>query len=133
MGQPSKIWRGKVGNNRLWLEDKAGFAALIQKLEGLDIEIILRKLRRKRSLPQNSYYHGVVIPLLAEHCGYDHEEMHEALKERFLRDRAREVNGLVKIRSSTSLDTVEMTDYIESCRRLAAELGVVVPDPGEAA
>jgi hypothetical protein len=133
MRQPSRIFRGKVGNGRLWLELRDDFAKLIQTLEGKDIEVILRKQRKQRSLNQNSWYWGCIIPLLSEHCGYDAEEMHGALKERFLRDREHETNGLVKIRSSTSLDTAEFTEYVESCRRLAAEMGVVIPDPGMAA
>jgi hypothetical protein len=134
MKQPSRIWRGKIGRGKLWLEFRREFDVFVQTFnEGQDVELILRKFRRKRTLPQNSYLWGVVYPLLGEHCGYDSEEIHAACKERFLRDRAHEVNGLIKVRSSTSLDTVEMTEYIESVRRLAAEMGVVIPSPGEAA
>jgi hypothetical protein len=72
-----------------------------------------------------------VIPLMAESCGYEDEEMHDALKHQFLRDRENEKAGLVLVKSSADLNTAEFTEYVEKCRRLAAELGVVIPDPGE--
>ena len=71
----------------------------------------------------------MVVQLLADHCGYEPDEIHEALKGRFLRDRKNEVSGIPKIRSSAGLTTVEFMNYIEDCRRLGAELGVVIPDP----
>jgi hypothetical protein len=131
MAHPSRIFRGKIQNGKICLELRADFAALIQKLDGLDVELILRKLRRKRSLSQNAWYWSCIVPLLAEHCGYDEEEMHEALKMRFLRNHTD--TQLPSVRSTTSLDTREFTEYAESCRRLAAEMGVVIPDPGMAA
>ena len=131
MKQPTPIWRGKIQHGKIQLERRADFAALKMRLEGQEIELVLRKFRRQRSLSQNSYLWGVVYAILGEYCGYSDEEAHIACKERFLRDRANEVNGLVKIRSTTSLDTAEMTEYIEAIRRLAAEMGVYIPSPNE--
>jgi hypothetical protein len=122
-------FHGRIEEGKICLELREAFANLVERLEGQDIEIILRRRTHRRSLAQNSFYWSCVIPLIAEHCGYEPEEIHSALKERFLRDRANEVNGMVKIRSTSSLNTAEFTDYLESCRRLAAELGVVIPDP----
>lgn len=51
---------------------------------------------------------------MAEHCGYEPEEMHDAL-----------------VRSTAKLNTAEMTEYIEQCRRLAAEMSIYIPDPNE--
>jgi len=33
------------------------------------------------------------------------------------------------VKSSAALNTREFTEYIEQCRRLAAEMGVEIPDP----
>lgn len=127
-----KIWDGQIVNGKICLEDREGFQALIQKLNGRHIQITLEKLRVKRSNPQNRWYWGCIVALLAEHCGYEAEEMHEALKARFLRDRAdEEVGGLPKIRSSANLDTAAFSEYCEKCVRLAAEMGIVIPLPDE--
>lgn len=127
-----RIWDGRVENGKLKLEDRDGFAALVEKLEGKPIQITLERMRVKRSNNQNRWYWGCIVKLLAEHCGYETDEMHEALKAKFLRDRENEeVGGLPKIRSSASLDTVQFSDYCERCRQLGAEMGVIIPAPDE--
>lgn len=131
MSQKSKIWDGKVEFGRIVLEDRDGFHRLLESMEGQEIEMTLQKFRRKRSLSQNAWYWGCIVPLLGEHIGYDPEEMHEALKERFLRDRENERDGLVRIKSSAALNTAEFSAYCEQCVRLAAEMGVIIPLPGE--
>ena len=134
MKQPTPIWRGKVQHGKIQLERRADFAALKMRLEGQEIELVLRKFRRQRSLSQNSYLWGVVYAIFGEYLGYTDEETHSACKQEFLRDRAHEINGLAKIRSTTRLDTAEMAEYIENIRRLAAEMpggGVYIPSPNE--
>lgn len=135
---PVPIFRGRIENGKICLEHREGFAALIQRLDGCDVDLRLSKHRKARSISQNAYYWSVVIPLLAEHCGYDDEGMHEALKWKFLQVRGQEIETraswttLPTVRSTTDLDTAEFTEYIEQCRRLAAEMGVAIPSPGEA-
>lgn len=85
----------------------------------------------QRSLSQNAYYHGIVVKLIADHCGYEPEDCHQALRTRFLSEPGE--LGLARVRSTTELDTREFTEYVERCRQLAAEMGINIPDPGEAA
>ena len=70
---------------------------------------------------------AVVIPVLAERCGYEDEEMHDALKWRFLQ---KHDGPMPTVRSTASLNTVEFSEYTAQCRRLAAQMGVMIPDPG---
>jgi hypothetical protein len=126
---PTPIFRGTVEKGRICLDYPGTFKALLARLEGKQIALRVTKHHHSRSLNQNAYYWGIVIPLLAESCGYEDEEMHDALKHRFLRDRANEKGGLVLVRSSAALNTAEFTEYIEQIRRLAAEMGVAIPDP----
>lgn len=109
--------------------------AWIKHLEGKEVAVEIRRYRPKRSINQNAYYHGVVIPWLAEAMGEEgedgHERVHQALKIQFLMDRS---GKLPTVRSTASLDTAEFTEYIEQCRRLAAEMfGLNIPDPLTAA
>jgi len=70
--------------------------------------------------------------MLAEHLGYQADEMHEALKFKFLRVAGDEdeVEGLPRVRSSASLSTVEFTAYVENVVTWAgAEFGLDIPDP----
>jgi hypothetical protein len=134
---PTPVWFGRVADGRLHLERKAEFGAQVARLDGAEIEITLRKRRRRRSLSQNAYYWGAVLPVLAEYCGTDVGELHEDLKQRFLfrEDMTRKVLGqsLRGCRSTAELNSAEMTEYVEHIRRLAAEYGVYIPSPGEVA
>lgn len=133
---PTPIFRGKIENGKICLDRRDEFAQHIASLNGKPVELILRREKAKRSSPQNSYYWAVVVKMLSEHCGYDSEEMHEALKWRFLwRDGGVEAGGspLITAKSTASLSTKEFSEYVEQCRMLAAGMGVVIPGPGEVA
>jgi hypothetical protein len=110
-----------------------GFKVLetLKSLEGQRTEVIYRKQRSVRSNKQNSYYHSVVIKILADYCGYETSEMHEALKEKFLSNQ-RDDNGLIKIKSTTKLSTGEFEEFLDKIKRFAAtELHCVIPNPNE--
>lgn len=104
----------------------------VARLNGKRVEVTIRQHRERRSDQQSRYYWGVVVAILADHCGYTPEEMHDSLKLMFLRDRANEKPGLVRVRSTTALDTREFSEYVDSIKRFAAsDLRVYIPDPGE--
>lgn len=95
------------------------------------IELVLRKRRSKRSDKQNRAYFGIVVAMMAEHCGYTTEEMHEALAWKFL-GCTDEGDPLPRRRSTADLNTVEMEEYQAKIRRFAAEdLGLSIPEPNE--
>jgi len=130
---PTLLFRGHVEAGKLKVDHRDEFVALVQRLEGKEVELTLRRYRRQRSPNQNRYLHGVVIPLLAEHCGYDAEEMKTALKLRFLRNADGEVKELPRVRSTADLSTAEMTEFIDRIRQLASEIGCSIPSPTEVA
>ena len=101
---------------------------------GTKLEIIIRKYRSKRTLLQNNYYWGTVIPILSDYFGYEPEEMHEELKLKFNPvkskiDPTRMIGG-----STTKMSTEEFycgeQSYVERiCRWAAMEYGVYIPPP----
>jgi hypothetical protein len=121
------------GKGRMKLDDPPALARHIATLTNRPIELTVKQKRSQRSTRQNAYWWGVVIPLLSEHLGYDKNEMHEALKYKFLRlDAEPDANGLVRMRGTSTLNTKEMTDLIEEVITWAgAEFGVVIPLPNE--
>lgn len=90
-----------------------------------------------RSNAENRYFHGCVVPVLAEHIGYTNPEMKEILKARFLSETRGidTVHGPAEIeyiKPTSSLNTIEFELFLEKIKVWAsAELGVVIPDPGE--
>jgi len=89
----------------------------------------LAPMKKKRSNPQNSYYHGCLVDMISKETGYSHDETHAKLAFKFL---------LVKtgnqpyVRSTTTLSTAEMEEYNENVRKWASEfLNLYLPLPGE--
>lgn len=97
--------------------------------------------RRRRSLPQNAYYWGVVVDMVKDgliDAGFrdvDAEDAHELLKSKFLKKQVfSEQTGEVMdfYRSTAELTTFEFSEYIEKVAQWAAEyLGIAIPLPNE--
>lgn len=129
MTQPVPVFTGRVAQGKVEWDSPAEAARWTRTLEGERIQITIRKWRGRRTDNANRYYWGVVVALIAEHCGYDPEECHDALKLLFLTDHGSE-GPLPHVKSTASLNTTEFCDYIDRVRAWAAtDLGVVIPDP----
>lgn len=124
----SPIWRGNVENGELKLVQPSLFKRYLHSLRG-EVEVIVRKWKKRRTDNQNKYYWGVVVPILCESLGYSDEEMHEALKWRFLRNKERE--KLPTVKSTAGLSTIEFNNYIDEIVRWASQEGIIIPDPNQ--
>ena len=124
------ILYGKVRDGKLKLDAPQSYLVEISRLEGQRIELTIRKERRVRSLSQNKYYWGVIIEILSDNFGYDREEMHEALKFKFLKKHGD--TDLVTVGSTAKLSTAEFTGYIDEIIRWAStEHQVVIPSASD--
>lgn len=93
-------------------------------------KIELKILREKRTLKQNSYLHGVVIPIYAIEVGNcTIEEAKTDLKREF--GLIYEKNGKKYLRSTANLDTIETVNFIEFIRNQAGLQGCHIPSPEE--
>ncbi len=107
-----------------------------RKWLGKPIEVTIRAKRSKRSLDQNAYLHGVIIPMIAEEVGYERHEadqVREALMGLCFGTHEDKISGLqVPNKRSSKLTTKEFTDLIDWAVRWAATtLGMVIPLPNE--
>jgi hypothetical protein len=119
------IFYGTVLNGKLNMEDR--FATLLRSMEGQRVEVTVRKYHRRRTDQQNRYYFGVVIPILADHTGYTSDEMHDALKAKFL---GVQEKGLLHIKSSALLSRLEFKEYVDKIIQWAArDLTIYIPPP----
>ena len=83
-------------------------------------EIKKKLTDKQRSSPQNRYFHGVVLPILADHTGYTDDEMKAICKWKF------------KIKSTSELSTAEFEQFCSNIRQWASlELSAWVPEPNE--
>ncbi len=110
-------------------------------VNGLFVEqacVEVKKKHTKRTLAQNSYLH-VLLGYFATEFGYSLEEVkYEYFKKKcnpdiFVRKRTNKRGFEVEyLRSSTDLDTAEMTTAIERFRNYSsAECGLYLPEPHE--
>lgn len=114
---------------RLTLDHRGQFNAYLTRFAGEEVDVEVRKHRSKRSSEQNKYWHGVVVALLAERCGYTPMEMHDALKAKFLGQEDMS-KGLIRIGSTAKLNTLDFADLVDRVILWAAEdLGVIIPLP----
>lgn len=111
-------------------EENKYYAYLYKFKDGCEITMVLAHKTKStvRSVQQNRYYWGVVVGILACHTGYTPEEMHEALKMKFLLVHRNKLPDTVKSTSNLSKD--EFCEYIENIQNWAArDMGCVIPDP----
>lgn len=108
---------------------------------GKPVNVRLTIARPERTPPQLRYLWGVAIRMLAEHGGYEPEDVHEYLCGSFWGWRPKALPGgrteEVPIRSTTVdadgnrdvIDGAEFWRYVEFVQRVGARAGVVIPDP----
>ena len=114
-------------------EDKRKLFSVLRNLKG-SFAISLKKNKAARSLASNRYYWGVVLAYLSEETGFTKDEAHQLMQRQFLKYAKDASDGTSEmfVRSTTSLNTIEMNEYIEQIRIFAvSELGVYIPEPNE--
>lgn len=115
-----------------WVREK------MNELPDCNLVITMEKDFGKRSLSQNAYLHGVVIPLVFEglrEAGFDevkdNEDAKTVIKNLFLKEKIS--NGIETfeiIKDTHKLSTKEMVKFIEEVCKWAAEyLSINIPAP----
>ena len=116
--------------------DKQNLFSYLKELEN-DYIVSVKKQRNTRSNMQNSYYWKCIVQGLAEELGYFPNEMHDALRAKFLseyemisfNDNQIAIN---KIGSTTALNTKQFEQYTEQIRVWAlTDLGIRLMLPNE--
>ena len=129
----------RVTNGQLSDEAELQFVAELAHHDEKDICITVERKRKKRSLSQNAYYWGIVIPacrgILEEYGNeVDDEETHSFLKEHVGKLTSSVVDGRGRkaiTKSSAALSTAEFEQYILRVTVWAATEGVVIQSPNE--
>jgi hypothetical protein len=116
--------------------DKQSLFSYLKELEN-DYIVSVKKQRNTRSNMQNSYYWKCIVQGLAEELGYFPNEMHDALRARFLSEYEMiSINdnqiAINKIGSTTALNTKSFEQYTEQIRVWAlTDLGIRLMLPNE--
>ena len=102
----------------------------LRTLEGERIELSVKKFKPTRTLPQNSYLHGVVFSTIANETGNDLDTVKDTLKEMFAS--TIDENGWRHIEKTSKMSTERISKFIEDvCRWASMEMGIYIPPPNE--
>ena len=130
----------RIENGTLKFKQRSTVLSDIAQMKDGDYVMTIERKRRKRSLMQNAYYWGVVVPLVKEgllDVGYrmTMEDTHEFLKGRFnIVEKVNEKTGeiLKSVGSTSQMSTSQMMDYFAEITQWAVEyLGIQIPQPNE--
>lgn len=127
-------FHGVIEKGKLRLDIPKYFANFcLTFADGSRVTLTLKEFHKQRTLPQNGYFHGVIVPMIllraTKALGWDFEDTKWALKEKFLSE-TDPSTGLTRVRSTSKLNTVEFFEFNENCCRWAAmELGLYIPPP----
>lgn len=116
------------------IDDRQAIIDYLSRLpEGKAFEVSVRLHKEKRSNPQNALYHSW-LNIICKETKNDHETVHKALAKMFLGVDVCEFGGqkIAKIKSTTTLNTEEFTEYLNNVEAFAAtELGIILPHPDD--
>lgn len=113
----------------------------IKSYEGKDLILTFEKPKKKRSIPQNNYYHGLLVPLMQEGVKslwgetWSHEKTHEFLKSKFcFHEMVIEKTGEIeKVPKSTTENTTTEAEvmYLNIRIYLLENFDIDAPEPAE--
>lgn len=115
-------------------------ARVLSLIGALNLEkpwrVTIERYTKRRTPSQLALYWrwlDQVVQHIHEHTGQDKDDVHEALKAKFLPARIVELDGQpYEVRSTKKLSTAEMTAYIDKVYWWAtSELGLMLPLPEE--
>ena len=125
-----------IESGKLILDNPKKFQAEVKECVDCDVIVTIKK-RGKRSTPQNSYYHAVIVECIRHRLielgnRITHEECHNEIKRKFLPEPLADEHGQVifeKAGSTTEMNKSEFSDFIERIREWAAlTLGIDIPN-----
>lgn len=132
-----------VKAGKLQFADPGFFACNLSALEGQTIKVTFEEKFSQRSIDQNSYYHGVIIPHVCQglqDLGFDNysaDFAHSLIKCRFLSEvlyTDEAGDQVIKLGSTTRLSKKAFAVLVEEVICWAAQyLSVQIPFPNEQA
>lgn len=134
------IYNGKIIDGALKIFNLGKLKKEVKMWDDKNVYIAIYLRRKTRSLMQNAYYWGVVVPIIKDALvdqGWKitNKEAHDHLKSEFGKgELINETTGVIlETRMSTAkMSTVRFMEYIDDIQQWSAEyLNTVVPDPNQ--
>ena len=111
---------------------KIPYLAYILRNEGKRIEITVSVESKTNSKPQQRYYRGVVVKMLADHIGESYERMHELLQPAFFMYQDSKERNYIRSTEIGEWTTVEWEERMDAIRKWAFDFhNLIIPLPNE--
>lgn len=110
---------------------RANAVRAVMEIRGEDnAEVIIQPHKKSKSAEQRGWFH-VLCKILGEETGYTQGEIKELIKREIMGTTLIELAGrnVEVVASSESLDKVGYSELIDGTYVLAAEAGIVLPNP----
>lgn len=130
-----------VKDGRISKSAEEAIQTALEQANGKTIEITIKGVRSTRSLKQNAFFHGFILPPVWDHLFvrkgnvFSLDDVKEFLKKdigNLYKNIITPDGQIVQIpRSTTELTPKEFEDWLEAIRQWAAEYGLILPYPGE--
>jgi hypothetical protein len=119
------IFKAEVKNGAIIHKNAVKFQSYLDSLDG-EVEIVVRKPKKKRSSNQNNLY-WCYLSVIEQETGDSANDLHEYFKRKHLTPKFITARGqTIRIpRSTTELSTGEFGEYMDKIER---ECGIPVPD-----
>jgi hypothetical protein len=120
---------------------KSEMQSIIKSLDKGEYEWVLRKKKKKRSLSQQGYYRGCLVPAIYDgfvDIGYAKKDLSYELVQEFLKDKFlfkeiinEDTGEVMRVpKSTTECSTIEMNEYHADIQQFGAEfLSITIADP----
>lgn len=137
------IFKARIFNSDIKPYSRYDYMRIMEELNTSEVMVTIEKYFDKRSLKQNAYYWGVVIPYVynfykdAYGEKLTKEEIHNYHLSKIAGHKVKmiEVLGEVIIsndgKSTSQMNTREFGDFIEKTHKFWAENDLFIPDPDE--
>ena len=94
------------------------------------IKVTVEEHKPPKTNPQNSYFHGVVVPTVARVMGKDTPVIRESFKLAFLPQQPSALDPEKWYpKSLADLTREEYSEFIDECIAWAAGEGIIIPEP----
>lgn len=128
-------WPAEVRGGKIHVNARKEFDEyIIANFEDKKVSLTVAEVKKQRSINQNNYYWGVIIPIASDEMGVTPMEAHHILGDEFLRYEKALSDGRKRtmVRSTSDLNTAEAEDYYTQCRQfMSKEFNCYVPVPNE--
>lgn len=129
MAPKKTVWYGEVRDGRFRLDECAQFMQYMSTLpEGTRLEVIVEPEGKDVTNQQWRYLYSCVYAPFAEHFGWTVDEVDQFFKIKFCRANLIQLPPGLSL-SKTSFDRQWLSAYIDFCRMMAANEGIITQEP----